>query len=47
MTKQSAGAIGVLLASLDITLGGMSGYNDYTKQYSNLFEDGFRGISLC
>lgn len=34
------------IASLDITLGGMSGYSDASRQYSNLFEDGFRGVKF-
>lgn len=34
------------IASLDITLGGMSGYSDTSRQYSNLFEDGFRGVKF-
>ena len=34
------------IASLDITLGGMSGYSDRSRQYSNLFEDGFRGVKF-
>ncbi|MDO5017627.1 MAG: outer membrane beta-barrel protein [Porphyromonas sp.] len=34
------------LASLDIILGGMSGQSDMSKQYSNLFEDGFRGVKF-
>lgn len=34
------------LASLDITLGGTSRFNDETMKYSNLFEDGFRGMKF-
>lgn len=34
------------IASLDITLGGMTGYDAYNSQYSNLFEDGFRSMKF-
>lgn len=34
------------IASLDITVGGTSRYNDKTMKYSNLFEDGFRGAKF-
>lgn len=34
------------LASLDITLGGTSRYSDKTMKYSNLFDDGFRGMKF-